>query len=281
MRKTAPAALLLLSLVVALPMTGCQKITARMEMKKGNEVYRQEDYKKAITHFETALKMDPSAKFLWRSVGLSALALFRPDTDTPENTKYGQLAIDAFGKYLQAFPDDSKVQDYLLTSYMSTERFDDALTYLKAAAAKKPTDVALDSAIVSVLIRQGKLDEAYAWAKSHASKADATAFYSIGVVAWDKAYRSPDPDETKQRAVIDFGMLCLNDALRLKPDYADAMVYKGLLLRQVEKLEPDPLKKIELADEATKLRDKAIALKKKAEEEEKAAAAKLANATGT
>lgn len=277
MRKTAPAALLLLSLVAALPMTGCQKITARMEMKKGNEVYRQEDYKKAIEHFESALKMDPDAKFLWRSVGLSAIALYRPDLETTENTKYGQLAIDAFGKYLQAFPNDVKAQDYLLTSYMNTERYQDALNYLKAAAAKKPTDVGTDSAIVSVLIRQNKLQEAYDWARSHASKSDPTAFYSIGVVAWDKAYRSPDPDETKQREVIDFGMKCLNDALRLKADYADAMVYKGLLLRQIEKLEPDPLKKIELADEATALRNKAIELKKKADEE----AAKLAEAAGT
>lgn len=277
MRKTAPVVLLLLSAVAALPLTGCQKISARMEMKKGNEVYKKEDYKAAIQHFDAALKLDPSAGFLWRSVGLSALALYKPDGEGPENEKYAQLAIDAFGKYIQAVPDDAKGKSYLLTTFMTAKRFDDALAYLKAEAAKKPTDVALDSSIVSVLIQQDKLKEAYDWASTHASKTDATAFYSIGVVAWSKAYRSPDPDEVKQREMIDFGMKCLDDALRLNPNYADAYIYKGLLLRQVEKLELDPQKKVDLANEANQLRDKGIALKKKADEE----AAKAAAAAGT
>ncbi len=277
MRKTAPVVLLLLSTVAALPMTGCQKITARMEMKKGNEVYKKEDYKTAIQHFEAALKLDPGADFLWRSVGLSALALYKPDGEGPENDKHAQLAIDAFGKYIKAFPEDAKGKDYLLTTFMTAKRFDEALAYLRAEAAKKPTDVGLDSSIVSILIQQDKLREAYDWASTHASKTDAAAFYSIGVVAWSKAYRSPDPDEVKQREMIDFGMKCLDDALRLNPNYADAYIYKGLLLRQVEKLELDPQKKVDLANEANTLRDKGIALKKKADEE----AAKAAAAAGT
>ena len=52
-------------------------------------------------------------------------------------------------------------------------------------------------------------------------------------------------------------------ALQIKPDYVDAMVYKGLLLRLQANLEKDPSKQQQLIKEATELHDKAEAAKKK------------------
>lgn len=280
MRKVAPVALFLLSLAVVLPLAGCEKMRARIEMKKGNEAYKKENYKEAITQFQDGLKLDPSATFVWRSVGLAALALVRPGVETKENQDYGKLAIEAFQKYLQSYPTDEKVKDYLLTTYMYAGLYQDALNYLKAEAIRRPTDAKLDGAIVSVLITQDKLQDAYNWAKSHASRTDPAVFYSIGVTAWNKAYqarRAGDPDTATRQAWITFGSQVLGDALRLKPDYHEAMVYKGLLIREQIELEPDPVRQQEMLAEAEAIRKRALELRQKAEQE----AAKQASAAST
>lgn len=280
MRKVAPVALFLLSLTAVLPLAGCEKMRARIEIKKGNEAYKKENYREAIKQFQDGLQLDPSIYRVWRSVGLAALALFRPGVDTKENQDYGKLAIESFQKYLQSYPTDEKVKDYLLSTYMSAERYDDALKYLRAEQVRKPNDAKLDSAIVTILIRQDKLKDAYAWAKSHASKSDPAVFYSIGVTAWDKAYqarKAGDPDIATRQAWITFGEQVLGESLKLKPDYHEAMVYKGLLIREQIELEPDPVKQQEMLAEAEALRKKSLELRQKAELE----AAKQASAAST
>ncbi len=280
MRKAAPVALSILVLAIALPLAGCQKMRARIEMKKGNEAYKKESYKEAIKQYQDGLELDPSVTFVWRSVGLAAMALYKPGVETKENQDYGKLAIEAFQKYLRSYPTDEKVKDYMLTTFMNAGRYQDALNYLKAEATRKPTDAKLDGAIVTVLIRQDKLQDAYNWAKSHASRTDPTVFYSIGVTAWDKAYQSRkagDPDTVTRQSWITFGTQVLDDALRLKPDYHEAMVYKGLLIREQIELEPDPVKQQEMLAEAEAIRKRALELRQKAEQE----AAKQASAPST
>ena len=55
----------------------------------------------------------------------------------------------------------------------------------------------------------------------------------------------------------------IDHALQIKPDYAEALVYKGLLLRLQANMEKSPEKQKELLKEADQLRDKANELRKK------------------
>src|SRR5579863_5297984 len=90
MRKPMHKSILLPVLgLLALPcLTGCERIEARMIMREGNGLYTQEQYSKALEKYQQALKLDPGATFAWRSVGLSALALYRPGDDNPKNIAY-------------------------------------------------------------------------------------------------------------------------------------------------------------------------------------------------
>jgi tetratricopeptide (TPR) repeat protein len=275
MPRTASATPLLLSLALAIvPLAGCNKLNARIELKKGNELYAQEKYLEAIDQFKKGLDLDPEAKFAWRSVGLSAMALFRPDTETPENLKLGGVAIDAFKKYLEAFPNDTHVQEYLLTSYMGTKRFDEALGYLKQKQAANPNDPAVDQGIVSILTQQNKLEDAFNWAKSHVSRTNKEVFHGIGAVCWDKAFRDVSLDPVARGKVVDLGLKAEEEALRLDPKYFEAMTYYNLLFREKAKLEPDPFKAQELYAKAEELLKKALALREAAQKEaEKQAAA--------
>ena len=58
-------------------------------------------------------------------------------------------------------------------------------------------------------------------------------------------------------------MTAVNNALSLNPDYLEAIVYKGLLLRTQANLEKDRKKQEALLAEAKTRQEKATALRKK------------------
>ena len=181
----------LIPLALCTFLAGCGKVKARMEFKQGNASYKSENYREAIRYYKQGLELDPAAKQVWRSVGLSAMAVYRPGDTSKQNLEYAEEALGAFEKFAAAYPEDQKVQDYILTILMSSERFDDALKRLRAKSAKNPGDKETNQAIVTVLIRAGKLDEAIAYVKTLGARADGVSHYTVGVACWDKAYRDP------------------------------------------------------------------------------------------
>jgi len=257
--------------VVLVPLSGCQKMRARVELKKGNELYKEEVYREAMQQFQKGLELDPGATFAWRSVGLSAMAVYRPGAKSAENDKYAQIAIDAFKKFLIDYPRDEKVQDYLMTMLINSERYDDALAMMKTQLTKTPNKPGLSQGIVSTLAKAGRLDEAYDWALKQAGPPDPVLFYSIGVSCWDKAYYDPMLDSTARGKIVDTGLAATKKALDIKPDYFEAMAYYNLLFREKAKLELDPAKAQEWIAQAEEWTKKAIALREQQKAKDAAA----------
>ena len=258
----------LLSLVLCTLLGGCGKVKARMEFKQGNASYKSENYRDAIKYYKRGLDLDPGATQVWRSVGLAAMAVYRPGDATPQNLSYAEEALAAFEKFAEANPNDAKVQDYILTILMSSDRFDDALQRLRARSAKNPNDKDNNQAIVSVLIRAGKLDEAITYVKSLGSRADSVVNYTVGVACWDKAYRDPMLSPEQRGTIVDAGIEALRKSVAMTPDSFDSLVYLNLILREKAKLEVDPEKQQALIAEAVVFQDraKAIVAKRKAAE---------------
>lgn len=258
---------LMLSIAVLPLVGGCNKVQARAELKKGNEQYANEAYKRALAHFRKGLELDPAATFAWRSVGLSALALYHPGDESDENVDYAKTAIDAFEKYLKDFPKDEKVRDYLMSTYVNAQMYDQALAYLDAQIQKRPDDPNLAGSKVRLLVQAGRFDEAWNLAMKQSGPAAPEALYSVGVAIWDKAYRDPALDNATKESIVDQGLAALKKALDLKPDYFEAMAYYNLLFREKAKVTLDPEKAQEYTALADRWLEKAIALRKKAEEE--------------
>lgn len=261
---------LLLVLAVCAPvLVGCQKIDARIKLKAGNQYYLNEDYKHALEEFQAGLKQDPTATFAWRSVALSGLAMYRPGVRTVENDKYAEIALDGFRKYLKDYPKDAKAREFLITTLISSERYEDALKELKDEAARNPGNTEVNGAIVATYAKSGRLKEAYEWALR---KPDPTVLYSIGVSAWDKAYRDPMMDSASRGAVVDMGLEATKRAIDMKADYFEAMAYYNLLFREKAKLELDETKKAQWIAQADVWRERAKALIEAAKKKEEAAA---------
>lgn len=231
-----------------------------MEFKQGNASYKSENYREAIMYYKRGLDLDPDSKQVWRSVGLAAMAVYRPGDTSKQNLGYAEEALSAFEKFAEAYPDDAKVQDYILTILMSSERYDDALKRLKAKVAKNPNDKETNQAIVTVLIRADKLDEAIAYVKGLGARADGVSHYTVGVACWDKAYHDPMLSPEQRGLIVDAGIDALRKSVALTPDSFDSLVYLNLILREKAKLEVDPEKQQALIAEAVIYQDKAKAI---------------------
>jgi len=267
------------ALLAAPLLAGCNKVQARVELKQGNAFYQQEEYRQALQKFQKGLELDPGATFAWRSVGLTALALFRPGDPSPENMQYAETAIEAFTKYLEEYPDNEKVREYLLTTLVQTKRFDEALGYLRERG--DPNDPDIIRAQVNILIQAGRYDEAWQLAQRMTGPNQAEVLYSVGVSTWDQAYRNPNLNYEQRGKMVDTGLEALRRALEVKPDYFEAMAYYNLMFREKAKLEMDGTKRLEYLARADDWMKKALDLRKKQQEAEKKAAKKAAEEEAT
>lgn len=270
MKRPIPVLLALLLLTPFLG--GCHKVRARVEMKKGNERYLNENYREALAQYQKGLELDPSATFAWRSVGLSALALYKPGDNSRANREMGDLAVKAFESYLEDYPDDEKVRDYLISTYVNSKKYDQALAYLEKQAQENPDNTNIQASRIRLMVEAGRVDQARQLANSlPAGQAKAEALYTLGVTEWDNAFHGKNTTMpvVEQEKRIDQALAGMQEALRIKPDYFEAMVYYNLLFREKAKLQTDEAKKAEYTAMANQWVEKAKALRKKMQEEEK------------
>lgn len=260
------SAVIPMMLLLTLALTGCERVRARAELKQGNELYAKEQYRAALRQFQKGLEMDPDATFAWRSVGLTALALYQPGNTTPENLGFAETAIEAFEKYLQTNPEAEnreKVQDYLLTTYVNAKKFDEALAYIEQQQRARPNDPQLQSYRVKILVQANRLDEAMRLAQQQTGAGKAESLYSVGVASWDKAYNDPSLNVEARNKVVDTGLAAMKMAIDTKPDYFQAMSYYNLLFREKAKLETDAMKRQEYFTQANDWFKKATELSKR------------------
>jgi len=175
------------------------------------------------------------------------LALYRPGDEDAKNKEYGDTAIKAFQKYLEENPTDSKVEDYLMATYVNAGHYDEALQYIDKKAQENPQDAQKwKQARFNILLKAERLDDALALAPQLAPADRAAALYSIGVALWKKVYQDKGQIPMDQRsAMIEKGINAEKAALDIKPDYSDAMFYYGLLFRERAKIEIDGAKRLE------------------------------------
>lgn len=265
--------------LLVLPLAGCGKIQARAELKKGNSYYQQEQYSKALDYYKRGLELDPDATFAWRSVGYSALALYRPGDNDPKNQQYATTAIDAFEKFLAENPDDTKIEDYLMATYVNAEKYNEALSFIDRRIQERPAEAGkLEQARVNILTKADRLDEAFKMADKLQGADKAKTLYAIGSTAWDKVYHDPGKlDADGKTRLINLGLDALKQALAIDPNYVEAMVYNGLLYREKSKIDTDGAQR--LADETTahdwtEKAKAAMAARKKAADQQAASPAK-------
>jgi len=250
MRK---AMLILAVAALAVLATSCNQLRARDQLNKGVQAFTNAQYPEAVERFKTACELDPGFAAARLYLATAYMQQYVPGADSPENNKMAQAALDNFKKVLEQEPKNT---------------------------------LALQS-IASLMLNQKKWDEAQQWFDKVVAvdPNNADAYYSEGFIAWSKWYpaygtaranlgmKQEDPGPLKDKKVkeelkakwapvIDGGLQALDKCLQINPEYADAMAYENLLIRERADLadtKEDYEKQLKIADGWV---DKALATKK-------------------
>jgi tetratricopeptide (TPR) repeat protein len=149
--------------------------------------------------------------------------------------------------------------------YEQAGAYDAAENVLLKAKEVRPNDPAVYMQLAGYYNRQGQFDKTIDALEQRAAREpnNPEAYHTIATYYWDETYRDFKLKEPQKRAYVQKGLEAVDHAIQLKPDYMEAIVYKGLLLRLQANLEKDLKKQQELLKEATELQAKAEALRKK------------------
>ena len=136
-------------------------------------------------------------------------------------------------------------------------------TYLRGRDAK-PNDPTVYMTIAGYYNRQGDFEKLVENLKKRIElePQNPEAHYTLATYHWDKASRDFRLTDAQKKELVLEGLNAVNKALEIKPDYIEAMTYKGLLLRTQALVEKDPAVQQRLIREGTALGDKANEMRK-------------------
>jgi TonB family protein len=83
--------------------------------------------------------------------------------------------------------------------------------------------------------------------------------HRVAVLLWDFTRADTTLDASARKALIEQGIADEDRALRLQPEYMEALTYKNILLRLLANATADPVEQKRLVDEADGLRNRVIA----------------------
>lgn len=236
MKRKIAAPVLLLALAIFVQ-SGCAQFRAKMEVSQGNELYNAKKYEAAIEKYKSALKKAPKLATIYLNLGLSYMALYVPGSTHAKDKQYADNAIVYLKEYLKHDPNNPRVNEYLITMYLNSERMQDAIGYFEEHLRRNPKDTAAMQKLAFLYAKAGKFNEALQWYQRRAQVEpnNAEAYYVIGVICWEKSYKFADVTPEEREKLIKTGMDALERAVKINPNYADAYLYMNLLYREKAK----------------------------------------------
>lgn len=246
-----------------------------MAIRDANDAYAKEDYATALKHYQRARNIDATFDDLDRMIGYSLIGLYVPEDKSVANVKNADAAIVELRKYLKKRPDDTIAREALINLYLNAERITEAINYFRDWLKEHPADIDAVRSIATLYAKQGNFAESLNWYEKITllDSKNPEAFYTYGVVCYEKIAKNPPQDLAERMQIIERGKAALQRASDMRAEYFEAKVYLSLLYRQQAPLETDPVKQQQLVAEADRIRNEAVAIVKKKKAEAAAAAA--------
>jgi tetratricopeptide (TPR) repeat protein len=185
---------------------------------------------------------------------------------------YGSDKLDDPGKaepviqrLIQMDPSNPDNYVALARIYEDAGFYPEAEEMLLKAKEVKSSDPNVYNQLAGFYKRQDQLDKTIDALEQRArlEPNNPEAAYMISTYYWDNAQHNVALKDAEKRASVEKGLAAVDKALQIRPDYMEAMTYKGLLLRVQANIEKDPAKQQALLKEANQLHDKAEDLRKK------------------
>lgn len=257
------AAMLLLMAAI-----GCGKLRARDQLNKGVQAFKNARYEQSIEHFKNAVDLDPSLLTARLYLGTAYMQLYIPGAETPENNRNAQQSIEEFKKVLTSTPSvDQKLHAIksIASLYYNMKDFEKSKDFYKQAIATDPKDP-------ETYYMLGVIN----WADTYKTAAEVKSKIGLKV---DDAFGKAKNDEKACHDLRDIqlpriteGINALDSALKVRPEYEDAMAYMNLLYRRKADVEcGNPAARAADINTANQWSDKTLATRKaKADKQQQA-----------
>lgn len=214
---------------------------------------------KALVYYQKSAESDKSPQM--RKLALEYLV----SAYGPEKLNDPTKAEPIVQKMIEIEPNEPTNYFALSKIYEDSGRYEEAEQALLKARDVRPNDPAVYTSISGFYNRQGDFPKTIEALNKAASLApdNPQGYQLVATYYWEKSSKDHRLTDAQKMEYITQGLENVNKALQLNPSYVDALVYKGLLLRQQALVEKDRAKQLQLLDEAGKLQKQAIELRKK------------------
>ena len=229
------------SLAILTTLTGCAKLQARDQLNKGVQAFKSAKYEEAIDHFQRAGNLDPSLEMAKTYLATAYAQNVVAGSDTPENKKNAQLAINAYQEVLAKDPKDINSAKGIASIYFNTNDFEKAKEWQKKVLEIDPNDPDANYTIGVIdwgVSRKNSLKVLEAMGST--DKADGNPQLSKSDCAKLAAINTPLNDEA---------LNYLNKAVQIRPSDDPTMAYLNLVYRRKAETEcgNDAARKADLA----------------------------------
>lgn len=267
---------------------GCSEFRARQQAREGNRHFHDGNYAAAVDSYSAAEQLHPMPVISFNK-GLACRQLMVPGAKSSQNERATNCALDAFRRLKQQDPNDPRADQLYQQTLFDADRFDTLAQLYSTQLQKNPTDPAALNGLIQVYSSAGRWDDTLHWTIERAKRSprDAEAQYAVGVLVYSRLFEKgggveqatydPRPRAAPSKvppttnpgditgearvALAEQGIDFLKRALQIRPAYAEALTYLGLLYRQESFAYFDePAKWQRAVDTAEELRKQASAL---------------------
>ncbi len=217
------AALVLGTLLAGIASTGCDELSARREIQKGDKSYGQARFRDAVKHYEAALSKS-DIQIGHHNAGLAYYRLFTPGDPSEENKKWAEKSTSHFLKYLGDNPTDKRVIDLITQIWLDSDQYERAIAYWKKVLANSPNDPGVLARLADVNRAAGKYEVAIEWLEKRVAMETTDSgrmkgYTDIANVQYARLTNSGLVDDDRL-AVADSALVALSKATTLNPDNA-------------------------------------------------------------
>jgi tetratricopeptide (TPR) repeat protein len=214
---------------------------------------------KAVEHYRLAAERAPDPQIKKLALQYLVAAYSAEKLDDPSK------AEPIVQEMIKLEPNEPSNYFALANIYDGAGRYEDAEAALEKARDLRPEDPVTHATLAGFHERQGNYPEMLEALKqaADAQPENPEGYYRLAAT-YEDLVRRDKRLSTKVRLEYSLaGLDAANRALDINPNYTEAMVYKGLLLRQQALVEPNRQKQQDLIKEAVALQEKATAIMQK------------------
>ncbi len=259
--------------------------------KEGDENRMHLD--KAVEHYERSLETNKAETEPLKQIRINSLAALTAIYAEPPLENY-EKALGFAEQLVKDNPNDLKNLYAMANLYEKFGRVTESEQTYEKAASLNPNDPKACGTLASFYnkplwdeqgnpwvegqskgARRVKFDKAVATLERCAdldAETEPTGHNTLAMFYWDKAYRDPLLSDATKNEFADKGLVAVEEAIKRKPDYWNAIVTKGLLYRVKAQFAKNPAERKKYLDQAVLLQKQAGDIRKEQQAQQEGAA---------